>query len=93
MKYPSKAKLEPLARKHIDDTGLRVLASGKITNGKKGLNRFEMMSVHKYGILLYQNGFIERKGGKYRFKPMIWGGFTYPFKKPLDLRHTLPEGK
>ena len=89
MRYPSRKKLVPLALKHINNTGLKVLASGKVSNGKKGLNRFTMPSIYKYGILLYQAGLIERRGMRYSFKSMLCGVMPYPFKTPLDLRETL----
>jgi len=88
MSNPLPRNLIPLAEKHIKDTGKKILASGKVTNGKRGIRHDVDNSVYDYGLVLWRGGFIKRKSGHYYLIPN-WYGMPYPYKQGLDLRDTL----
>ena len=88
MKYPSKKKLVPLGKKFAEDAGYSVAKSGKVSNGKRGLKRFEWKTIYHLALLMYKGGMIKRAGSRYAFKPKF-GLIPYPYIHGLDLRHTL----
>ncbi len=78
MKYPAKSKLNPLARQYADDMGYKILSSGRVTNGRKGLKHFSWKNLYELGLSLYRGGFIIRIGSDYRFITK-WCSRPYPY--------------
>ena len=88
MKFPSKSNLVPLARKYANDRGYKLLSSGKVSNGKRGLMYSSYKSLYDLGIFLYRNRFIVKHGKRYKFTE-FYGNLPYPYLRGVDLRETL----
>ena len=78
MSYPMAKNLVPLAEKHIEDIGKKVLSNGIVTNGKRGIARICWNSVYDYGITLWEGNMIVRKSGRYKFAESYYG-MPYPY--------------
>lgn len=97
MKYPSKAKLEPLGFRFAEDANYKVCTNGKVTNRKKGLKNTTWKSVYHLALSLYKGNMIKkvRVKGKvnYQFKE-IFGFMPYPYIRGVDKTYKLKqEGK
>tara|TARA_X000001388_G_scaffold76028_1_gene72240 strand:- start:64 stop:354 length:291 start_codon:yes stop_codon:yes gene_type:complete len=94
MKYPSKAKLEPLGFRFAEDANYKVCTNGKVTNRKKGLNNTTWKSVYHLALSLYKGKMIKkvRVKGKvnYEFKE-IFGLMPYPYIRGVDKTHKLKQ--
>lgn len=79
MRYPSEKNLVPLAEQFVKDhPNLKLLSNGKITNGKRCMKRIITPSLYDLGKMMYADGFIERRAGRYHWVE-TWKGLAYPY--------------
>lgn len=79
MKYPTPKKLEPLGLELVrDHPRLTLLASGKISNGRKGLRNTTFKNAYELALTLYKDGFIRKVGKGYEWIKN-YKGLTYPY--------------